>query len=135
MKATPFASASVLAGLASCLMAAVPAVAQPGALQPNIIHIVTDDLGWADVGFHDSDIKTPNLDQLAQTGARLRTVLRTASVYANARGPDDLDDVLKTSLAYIKADRDRAQSALDRINERSRRLQALTAAKSNGSAL
>ena len=71
MKATPFASASVLAGLASCLMAAVPAVAQPGALQPNIIHIVTDDLGWADVGFHDSDIKTPNLDQLAQTGARL----------------------------------------------------------------
>ena len=59
MKATPFASASVLAGLASCLMAAVPAVAQPGALQPNIIHIVTDDLGWADVGFHDSDMKTP----------------------------------------------------------------------------
>jgi site-specific DNA recombinase len=40
-------------------------------------------------------------------------------VYANARGPDDLDDVLKTSLADIKADRDRAQSALDRINERS----------------
>jgi hypothetical protein len=71
MKATQFASASVLAGLASCRMAAMPAVAQPGALQPNIIHIVTDDLGWADVGFHDSDIKTPNLDQLPQTGARL----------------------------------------------------------------
>jgi arylsulfatase A-like enzyme len=32
---------------------------------------VADDLGWKDVGFHGSDIKTPNIDQLAQTGARL----------------------------------------------------------------
>jgi arylsulfatase A-like enzyme len=38
---------------------------------PNIIYILADDLGWKDVGFHGSDIKTPNLDQLAQNGARL----------------------------------------------------------------
>ena len=39
--------------------------------KPNILYIVAVDLGWKDVGFHGSDIKTPNLDQLAATGARL----------------------------------------------------------------
>jgi arylsulfatase A-like enzyme len=32
---------------------------------------MADDLGWKDVGFHGSDIKTPNIDKLAETGARL----------------------------------------------------------------
>jgi arylsulfatase B len=40
--------------------------------RPNIVYIVADDLGWKDVGFNGAaDIKTPNLDKLAQTGARL----------------------------------------------------------------
>src|SRR5215510_4063962 len=38
---------------------------------PNIVYIVADDLGWKDVGFHGSDIKTLNLDKLAETGVRL----------------------------------------------------------------
>lgn len=42
------------------------------AQQPNIVHIVADDLGWKDVGFNGSrDIKTPNLDKLADEGAKL----------------------------------------------------------------
>jgi len=39
--------------------------------RPNIVLIVADDLGWKDVGFHGSDIKTPTLDKLAEGGVRL----------------------------------------------------------------
>lgn len=38
---------------------------------PNILYIVADDLGWKDVGFHGSDIKTPYLDDIAAKGAKL----------------------------------------------------------------
>jgi arylsulfatase I/J len=56
-------------GLATLgLLSPTPALAQT---KPNIVFILADDLGWKDVGYHGSDIKTPNIDKLAQTGARL----------------------------------------------------------------
>ena len=38
---------------------------------PNIVYIISDDQGWKDVGYHGSEIKTPNIDALAAGGARL----------------------------------------------------------------
>lgn len=38
---------------------------------PNIIIIVADDLGWHDVGYHNSEIKTPAIDKLAAEGVEL----------------------------------------------------------------
>lgn len=40
--------------------------------QPNVIVILTDDQGWADLGCQDqlSDIKTPNIDALAERGVK-----------------------------------------------------------------
>lgn len=47
---------------------------------PNIIFILTDDHGYADLGAQGvvSDIKTPNLDQLAKTGVRMTSGYVTA---------------------------------------------------------
>ncbi|XP_060585574.1 arylsulfatase J-like [Ruditapes philippinarum] len=39
--------------------------------RPHIILIVADDLGYNDVGYHGSDIRTPNIDRLALAGVRL----------------------------------------------------------------
>lgn len=39
--------------------------------RPNVVYLLADDLGWGDVGFHGGEIKTPNLDRLAASGARL----------------------------------------------------------------
>jgi arylsulfatase A-like enzyme len=47
------------------------ALAQGAAPRPNIVYILSDDQGWKDVGFHGSDIRTPNLDALARGGAEL----------------------------------------------------------------
>ncbi|HVT85967.1 MAG TPA: arylsulfatase [Chitinophagaceae bacterium] len=39
--------------------------------KPNIILIIADDLGWGDLGYHGSEIKTPNIDQLSKEGVNL----------------------------------------------------------------
>jgi arylsulfatase A-like enzyme len=54
------------------LLETIPAAAaEEPTRPPNILVLIADDLGWKDIGYHDSDIKTPVLDRLAKGGARL----------------------------------------------------------------
>ena len=57
------------------LAVVAPSIAAPAtesaALRPNIVFILSDDHGWADVGWHSPEIKTPHLDRLAAAGAKL----------------------------------------------------------------
>jgi arylsulfatase A-like enzyme len=39
-------------------------------MKPNIVFIMADDLGNADLGYRGGEIKTPNIDKLATTGVR-----------------------------------------------------------------
>jgi len=41
------------------------------ATRPNIVFVVSDDQGWRDIGYHDSDVLTPHLDKLATDGIKL----------------------------------------------------------------
>lgn len=43
---------------------------KPAASRPNVVIFLADDLGWRDVGYHDSEIRTPHIDRLASEGVR-----------------------------------------------------------------
>ncbi|MHB8898722.1 MAG: sulfatase-like hydrolase/transferase [Thermoguttaceae bacterium] len=58
---------------ASLLVSAMGAGAAESGLpsRPDIVFIMADDLGWADVAFHGGNAPTPHLDQLAREGLEL----------------------------------------------------------------
>ena len=39
--------------------------------KPNVVILLSDDLGWNDVGYHDSSVQTPNIDNIAKQGIEL----------------------------------------------------------------
>lgn len=72
----PFLFAAILLWLA-------PSVA---AEKPNIIYIMADDLGWADIGPYGNDfIETPHLDQLAKEGMRFTDFYAAGAVCSPTR--------------------------------------------------
>jgi arylsulfatase A-like enzyme len=60
----------VLVFAAICTSVVLAAESKPRQ-PPNIVFLLADDLGWQDVGFHGSEIRTPNIDRLATAGVRL----------------------------------------------------------------
>lgn len=60
-----------LSSLAFALSAWVSSSLCANNAQPNIVHILVDDVGYDDIGvFGSHDTKTPHLDQLAKEGTR-----------------------------------------------------------------
>jgi arylsulfatase len=68
---------------AACLLTCIfglslhESVAQ-SAERPNIIYIMSDDMGYSDIGCYGSEIETPNLDRLAENGIRYTQFYNTA---------------------------------------------------------
>src|SRR5262245_37988628 len=57
--------------LIGCLAAAAPALAADTPRRPNVVVLVADDMGYADLGVHGcKDIPTPHLDSIAKNGIR-----------------------------------------------------------------
>ena len=62
----------ILMSLSALSGTAVSAAPTTAPARPNVVIIVADDMGFADVSFNGcTDIKTPNLDRLAASGVRL----------------------------------------------------------------
>jgi len=76
------ASAGVLGALApGCSYAPTEARSQHRRRPPNIIFILADDLGWAELGCYGNTFnETPNLDRLARDGMRFTTAYAAAPV-------------------------------------------------------
>lgn len=72
--------------LAALLMCAVPAVAVAQLTPPNVVLIVADDLGWAELGCYGQKlIKTPALDKLAAGGMKFTQFYSGQAVCAPSR--------------------------------------------------
>ena len=64
-----------VAGLGFCIL---PLQAQKIDKKPNIIIILTDDMGFSDIGCYGSEINTPNIDKLGLNGIRFTQFYNTA---------------------------------------------------------
>lgn len=63
--------ARVIVLVAACLWSSDAVAVQDATVRPNIVFILADDLGWADIAFHGGNAPTPHLDRLRQQGVEL----------------------------------------------------------------
>ena len=96
--------ATIAVGAASslaCLASAAP--------QPNIVHILTDDLGWQDVACYyraergeESIYETPNMDRMASLGMRFTQAYSPSPVCAPSRASYMAgQSTLKTGVLHV----------------------------------
>ena len=70
-KISPWKSSRRLLFAVYSALAVPPGAGAAPNARPNIVFILADDLGWADVAFHGGNAPTPHLDQLAREGLEL----------------------------------------------------------------
>ena len=70
---------AIAGALAAVLGTIAPAPAQAPAKRPNIVVILADDMGFADMGSFGGEIRTPNLDSLTKEGVRFTNFYTHAS--------------------------------------------------------
>jgi arylsulfatase A-like enzyme len=85
MIATRAESAPMLPKTLFALLALVLSTLRAADRPPNLIVILADDLGWADLGHDGSKIDTPNLDKLAKDGVKLTRYYASAPMCSPTR--------------------------------------------------
>lgn len=82
--ARPF---SMIAMVVQLLLVSVPLLAQkPDRTRPNILLILTDDLGWNDLSIYGTkDVRTPHIDALCRSGMRFDRFYSNSPVCAPTR--------------------------------------------------
>ena len=53
-------------------------MSRSGAERPNVVLILVDDMGFADLGIMGSEIRTPNIDALARGGVLMTAMYNCA---------------------------------------------------------
>ena len=71
--------------LMSAAAAVLPATVRSQQRQPNIVMIYADDLGYGDLSCYGSPIATPNLDRMAEEGARFTNFYSASPVCSPSR--------------------------------------------------
>jgi arylsulfatase A-like enzyme len=62
----------LIVAITAASLQSAPLAQTPGAPRPNVVLVITDDMGWADLSSYGAtDIKTPNIDSLGRDGIRL----------------------------------------------------------------
>lgn len=75
-----------LAAVSGGVQSALAATKKNAASKPNIIFILADDLGFADLSIYgQTDFATPNLDRLAQEGVRFNQAYANSAVCSATR--------------------------------------------------
>src|SRR5262245_25047837 len=76
MKVTRKLRLGLCAVAAAAMVASAPATAQQPQQKPNILFIMGDDIGWMQLGSYQQGMglgETPNLDRIANEGAKFMT--------------------------------------------------------------
>jgi len=69
--------------LLACLIACAALLPCAAAERPNILIVLTDDLGYSDLGCYGAEIDTPVLDRLASNGLRFSQFTNTAKCHSS----------------------------------------------------
>jgi len=84
LKAFGIGAASL--ALEGCVSGSGQTSSSAAAKNPNIVFVIVDDMGWADLGCYGSrQIKTPNIDRMAAEGVRFTQAYSGCTVCAPAR--------------------------------------------------
>lgn len=70
-----FLKNATLSAMALTMPSAMHAAGQTAPSQPNVLFLLADDLGWADLSIHGGSIPTPHIDQFFRQGVEFRNYM------------------------------------------------------------